>query len=345
MAYQSNARQNRDGEQQYRKEADYDRSVVDRALSEISGQYGRMLAAHGLSIDQEIAFLWAIFQGGLSLLEKACQEPEQLKRALLMQASIGLTLSPSRAFAYLVIRKFKLILDVGYRGLIKLAVDEGLVRTAKPELVHKGDQFEYRGPSTAPLHTNANFFGDRGPVVGGYVIATLPDGGVMVETMTEGEFVEISLLNKDSDAWKKEFSKGEMRKKTVLKRASKWWYNAAAGKDSERLAAAITYLNEEAGEGIPTGPIGLAEQPKPPAEPAVPADGQILASTKTRVEMILRRATKQGAFKPCEDYLREKFSGGELAWALAQLRQAEEVANSEPEPPPAEPEPEPSTGE
>ncbi|MBU0501471.1 MAG: recombinase RecT [Gammaproteobacteria bacterium] len=339
MAYQNTARQAGGGDQkQYKKESDYDKAKVVTALNQIREQYARTLARHGLHTEQEIAFLWAILTSNLNLLEKACQEPEQFKRALLMQASIGLTLDPSRAYAYLVVRKTKLILDVGYRGLIKIAVDEGLIKTAKPELVHAQDRFEYKGPSAAPVHTNANFFGERGPVVGGYVIATLPDGTVMVETMTESEFQEIALLNPSSDAWKKEFSKGEMRKKTVLKRASKWWYNSAvSGADSGRLQSAISYLNEEAGEGIP-------QATTEPAEPQVPADDQVPETVKTRVAQILVRAQKQGAWKPCADYMSEKFKGKELTWALDQLKKAETEATNadsgpDSEPPPAGPDP------
>lgn len=335
MGYQNNAarqgnnRQGNGEQRQYKKESDFDKRIVVAALAQIRDQYARTLVRHGLNVEEEVAFIWTIFTSNLSLLEKACAEPEQFKRALLTQASVGLSLDPSRQLSYLVVRKYKLIWDIGYRGLLKIAVDEGVIGSAKPELVYAKDRFEFRGQSEPPIHSNADFFGDRGQIVGAYVVATLPGGGVMVETMREQEFIEISALNPDSDAWKKEFSKGEMRKKTLIKRASKWWYNAAATGKTDRLQAAITYLNEEVGEGIPKD-----EQPPetPPTPPQVPADDQVPEGVKKRVAMIIGRASAQGAWEPCKDYLREKFSGAELAWALTKLQEAEEAASAPPSP-------------
>lgn len=354
MAYSNNAqsRQNQGGyknnnsgqgddQKKYRKESDYDKTKVVAALNAIREQYARTLARHGLNAEEEIAFLWSIFTSNLGLLERACEEPEQLKRALLTQASVGLSLDPSRQLSYIVDRKYKLIWDIGYKGILKIAVDEGMITSAKPELVYATDKFLWRGQSEIPIHTNDDSFGDCGPIVGAYVVAYLPSGRVMVEKMKEAEFVEIAALNPGSDAWKKEFSKGEMRKKTLIKRASKWWYNASsAGKHTERLDAAITHLNEEAGEGIPTDTARETEAPEEPQQTQIPSDEEIPEPVRARVAKLIERARKSGAWKPCADYMREQASGPPLAWALEKLRQAEERANSDQEPLPAEPSPE-----
>ena len=105
-----------------------------------------------------------------------------------------------------------------------------------------------------------------------------------IEPMRESEFVEIAALNEKSDAWSKEFSKGEMRKKTMIKRASKWWYNSGASENgpSERLQTAIAYLNNEAGEGIAFqhGNETESSEPEKPSMAEIPSDDEISEQTR-----------------------------------------------------------------
>ena len=346
--------QDQNSQKKYIKESDLNVNAVEAALDQIRSQYDKIGQQHGLSSDVEFEFLWSIFTSNTSLLQKACEEPKQLKRALLTQAGVGLTLDPSKQLSYLVVRKYKLIYDVGYRGLIKIAVDDGLIESAKPELVYRNDTFEYRGMHEEPIHTSQDFFGDRGPVVGAYLITTLPSGKILVETMTESEFMEISALNPNSDAWKNEHSKGEMRKKTILKRGSKWWYNSAAtGKSVERLANMINYLNEEAGEGIDlqknkteSSSQSAAPEEQSPEPAPILADEEVPEKASNFAFKVVDRAKKANAFKVGEEYLKEKFHDEKLlAWALEKLRlakeeveQAENGSEQEPPPPTAQPE-------
>lgn len=313
----------------YRQESDYDKGGVVKAMDEIRGRFDRVGGKNGLSAEEEFAFVWTIFTSNLSLLGKACNAPEQLKRALMTGAGIGLTLDPARQYAYLVVRRGKLIYDVGYRGLVKLAVDEGLVRHVKPELVHGQDHFEYRGPHERPGHTSTNFFGDRGPIVGAYCEATLPDGSLVIETMREEEFVEIAQLNPDSDAWNKGFSAGEMRKKTIIKRASKWWYNAAVatGDAGERLQTAISYLNTEAGEGIPTERTDTASSGEDDhsAEPVYDPE-EASAQAREHVAKLVERGMATGMWAACRQYAEERYQGADRAYALRELETAEKRA-------------------
>lgn len=329
MAYSQGSRQ-QGGERRFRKESDYDKTLVQNALADIESAFNRVGQRAGLNAEEEFAYVWTIFTSNLSLLEKACNEPEQLKRALLTGAGVGLTLDPGRQYAYLTVRRGKLIYDVSYRGLIKLAVDEGLVSHVKPELVHEKDQFEYRGPHERPVHTSSDFFGNRGPVVGGYCEAVLPDGSLVIETMRESEFQEIASLNQDSDAWKKDFSSGEMRKKTVVKRAAKWWYNSAVagGKASARMEQAIAYLNNEAGEGIPAEAVA-SRKPDVPPEPRVYTPDDV-SSPKVleHIGKVIDRAVQSGGWAAAGQYLKGRLSKHEadLGYALQCLAAAEQQA-------------------
>lgn len=321
MAYQS---------KKYKEESDYDKKVVIKALNEITKTFDSIGAKNGLDAATEFTFVWGILTSNLSLLEKACQAPEQLKRALLGGAGMGLTLDPGRQFAYLTVRRGRLIYDISYRGLIKIAVDEGLVKHVKPELVHSKDHFEYRGPHQRPVHECQNFFGDRGKIVGGYCVALLADDSLCIETMRESEFLQIAKLNTKSDAWKNDFSSGEMRKKTLVKRAQKWWYSSAAADEKDghapgqRLAAAINHLNTEGGEGIETQSAPESPEPQTPAEPV--AESEVRAQAVEHIRKLVARAAEKGAWSAAEQYVSDRFDDREQLFGLQQIEAAKKAA-------------------
>jgi len=179
--------------------------------------------------------------------------PDSVRNAVINVASIGLSLNPATAYAYLVPRDRRICLDISYQGLIKIATDTGSIRWAKAELVYTNDNFMYKGIAVLPEHS-FNPFGDRGEFAGVYCVAKTSDGDYLVETMTAEQINEIR--NK-SEAYKS-FAAGkakqcpwvdffgEMTKKTCIKRASKTWPKSQRG---DRLQSAINILNEN-GEGI-----------------------------------------------------------------------------------------------
>lgn len=172
----------------------------------------------------------------------ATQNPVSLKSAICNVAAIGVSLNPALAHAYLVPRDGGICLDISYRGLVKLATDSGAILWAKTELVYENDTFAWNGPNSAPDH-NADVFGDRGELKGGYCLAKLPDSSVMVEIMTIVEMDQIQATSKAANGpWKT--WPDEMRKKSVTKRASKSWPQT---ENRERIDRAISVLNEHEG--------------------------------------------------------------------------------------------------
>lgn len=172
----------------------------------------------------------------------AATNPTSLKSAICNVAAIGISLNPALAHAYLVPRDGGICLDISYRGLVKLATDSGAILWAKTELVYKNDTFTWNGVNNEPKH-EAEIFSDRGYVIGGYCLAKLPDGSVMVETMNREEMDKIQATSKAANGPWKTWT-DEMRKKSITKRASKSWPQT---ENRERIDKAISVLNEYEG--------------------------------------------------------------------------------------------------
>jgi recombination protein RecT len=179
--------------------------------------------------------------------------PDSVRNAVINVASIGLSLNPATAYAYLVPRDRRICLDISYQGLIKIATDTGSIRWAKAELVYTNDHFMYKGIAVLPEHS-FNPFGDRGDFAGVYCVAKTSDGDFLVETMTAEQIHDIRNKSEAYKSFAKGTAKqcpwvdffGEMTKKTCIKRASKTWPKSQRG---DRLQTAISILNEN-GEGI-----------------------------------------------------------------------------------------------
>ncbi len=182
------------------------------------------------------------------LMKIAEQNPQSLRNAVINIAAIGISLNPALGDAYIVPRDNAAVLDISYKGLIRIATDTGSIKWAQAELVYENDNFVYRGPATAPLH-ECDPFGDRGEFRGVYCIAKTADDDILVEVMSAKEIHEVrdkSELYKHNKIgpWKDWF--GEMAKKTVIKRASKTWPKTDK---IGRLEHAIEVLNQQ-GEGV-----------------------------------------------------------------------------------------------
>lgn len=148
-------------------------------------------------------------------------------------------------------RDGKICLDISYMGLMDLAIDSGSIRWGQAELVYANDTFGLNGIDQQPTHIRNPFAKDRGDVVGVYVVVKTADGDYLTDAMSVDE---INAIRDRSSAWKAWISKqkscpwltdwGEMAKKTVVKRAYKYWPK------TERLDTAIHHLNTDGGEGL-----------------------------------------------------------------------------------------------
>lgn len=198
--------------------------------------------------DEEIFAIQMLTKNNFSL-ETANKNPRSVQFAMLNVASTGLTLNPAMGYAYLVPRDGAIVLDISFKGLIKIATDTGSIKWVRAECVHEQDDFTYYGPAAAP-NIVTNPFKERGPIIGAYCIAKTADGDVLTEVM------DLDALLKIRDAstaftkgavgrkgpWESYFA--EMCRKAVIKRARKTWPMSEA---TERLAKAIEVANEAEG--------------------------------------------------------------------------------------------------
>lgn len=188
-------------------------------------------------------------------MQVANNNPGSVKLAMANVASIGLTLNPANAYAYLVPRDGAIVLDISYKGLIKVATDAGSILWAKADLVYSNDSFEYFGPAKMPVHRADVFSKERGDLVGSYCIAKTRDGDILTEILT---MEDIEKIRSKSDLYRKKQSGpwvewlGPMVKKANIKRASKTWpYTDRSEKVFEAIELAsdseggYTFENEE----------------------------------------------------------------------------------------------------
>ncbi len=277
------------------------------------------------------------------LCNVAMSNPLSLRNAFSQIAACGLTLNPSRGFAYLVPRDSQVILDVSYRGMIKAAVNDAAIRDCIVELVYSKDDFQYRGKRQSPIHSFNPFQNkvDRGEFVGAYVEALLPDGRVHVEAIAAED---IYAAREASDLWKRKKKGpwvdffGPMAKKSAIKIARKYWPQT-----SSKLDELVQYLNTSAGEGFASNdvPVSVVErymgqaeqvepvealptsnkvdpvaepQPAPESEAQAPlevpvetaeesSESALPKSTINKVEELVKRARKSGAWKAAFEYI------------------------------------------
>ncbi|ELO76000.1 TPA: recombinase RecT [Salmonella enterica subsp. enterica serovar Enteritidis] len=194
---------------------------------------------------KESQFAIQYFQRNDYLAKTALSNPTSAQNAIINVAAIGITLNPASKLAYLVPRDGMVCLDISYMGLLHLAQSTGSIKWGQCKLVYSNDTYESNGLDTVPTH-KYNAFGDRGDVVGGYCTVKTADGDYLTEEMSLAEIKATEATSKAKNGPWKNFWE-EMARKTIVKRASKYWPRA------ERLDNAIHVINED--EGISQEPV------------------------------------------------------------------------------------------
>ena len=204
------------------------------------------------AFSRESQFAMQIMGANDFLAKTAVNNQSSLINAVVNVAAIGISLNPAEKEAYLVPRNGAVCLDISYVGLMRLATDTGQIAWVQSDIVYEKDHFRMVGLDKQPEHHFNAFDKNRGEAVGVYVTAKLASGDYLTDTMTTEEINairdksqgHIAIMSKKARAsiWNDHW--GEMAKKTVVKRASKYWPK------SERLDQAIYHLNTDAGEGI-----------------------------------------------------------------------------------------------
>lgn len=198
-------------------------------------------------------------------MQIANKNPTSVKLAMMNLAATGLTLNPAYAYAYLVPRDGAIVLDISYKGLLRIATDTGSIMWGRADCVYEKDSFEYLGPAAMPIH-KANPFADRGEVIGVYCIAKTCDGDILTDVLDMAEIAKIRgksdlYAKRKSGPWVEWFT--EMCCKAVIKRAQKTWPHSDR---TDKLLNAIEMANKAEGgytlEHVPLTVINEDQQLK-----------------------------------------------------------------------------------
>lgn len=174
------------------------------------------------------------------------------KKSLLaaMMACVHLDLMPNtpEQHAYLIPYKSKynealvIQFQLGYKGIVKLALRSGLIKSLHAELVFRGDRFDVELGTDRKITHKPSFAIDRtdySKVTHAYVTAVLTNGERVFEVVTRAELDKIqnSAKAKSTDSPWNTWA-NEMAKKTAIKRAAKL---LPSSKEDKNLAVAAIY--------------------------------------------------------------------------------------------------------
>lgn len=249
-----------------------------------------------ISFERECVFAKHIVNNNNYLADIAVNNPKSFETAFLQLASSGLTLDPAQKQAYLVPRDGRVILDVSYIGLSRMATDEGLCEDIVAELVFEKDSFKTNGRRSSPDHefdpfaykgglvltnTDQGALGDRGMFRGAYVDYLMKDGRHLVFFI---DLQDLAQSRAKSESWakveKRQYSPWtQFPWKMVLKSAIKQTIHLIPG-NRTRLSSMIEYLNTAGGEGFRTAtiPVAAAE-----AEMEVRQEARTAGNTDTTI--------------------------------------------------------------
>jgi len=220
--------------------------TIENVVSSVEQECTKLIARHNdVDFGAEANYAMQLLYANDFALKIALGNPISVQNALRNASAIGISLNPANKHAYLVPRKGNICLDISYMGLLHLAMSTGSIEFGQAKLVYEKDTYENVGIDKPPVH-KSNTFGDRGNLVGVYCVVRTNTGAYLTEEMTIEEVNQIKGRSESGKSgkgpWVTDYF--EMVRKTVIKRASKYWPKV------DRLNTAIDLLNTEGEEGI-----------------------------------------------------------------------------------------------
>ena len=275
-----------------------------------AGLFSQALSDQSITWQKEQQFAIQAFQKNDYLAKVAMANPSSAQNAIINVAAIGITLNPAAKLAYLVPRDGGVHLDISYMGLLHLAQVSGAIQWGQCKLVCANDTYESNGLDSAPTH-KYNAFGDRGAVVGGYCTVKTAQGDYLTEEMTTDEINGIMQRSQSFKSGKKSpwlTDWGEMARKTIVKRGSKYWPRC------ERLDKAIHHLNTDGAEGIADDSIQQQELIVNPVEAIKAA---IASKGRTEEQFFAWFSSARKLPEPIQSF--DVMTEEELQWAARKM--------------------------
>lgn len=217
--------------------------AVDQFVLQQESFFSGALCDPNIAWGQESQFALQALQNNDYLCKIAGNNLQSLQNAIINVAAVGISLNPALKHAYLIPRKGTVCLDVSYMGLMHLAQINGAIQWGQAKVVFSDDEYTSNGIDKEPTH-KYKAFGKRGDPVGCFCTVKLPNGDYLTEEMDRDDILAIrdrseAFKSGKSCPWKTD--ELEMWRKTVVKRASKYW------PDVERLNQAVSVINEHEG--------------------------------------------------------------------------------------------------
>lgn len=153
-------------------------------------------------------------------------EPKSILLTMMNASELGLEPNSPLGKCYIIPYKngktgvYEAQFQVGYKGLIELALRGGEITNIESHIVYKGEQFECSFGLKPILEHKPNFSGERmdSDILCVYAIAHLKNGGSQYEIMSKKEIDSIRERSKAKSygPWITDY--GQMTRKTVIKR-------------------------------------------------------------------------------------------------------------------------------
>lgn len=198
---------------------------------------------------------------------------DSLFAAIFQSAALGLLPESFMGEAYFIPYKKQVTLQIGYKGLLKLARNTGEIASIESGICHQNDEWNYVEGDQGEFWVKPNILGDRGEPLFAWCVIRLKSGESQREIVSKDEIEKIRKASNsaNSPAWKEHW--GAMARKVVIKRALKY-----APSSTELMQATAIDDAPDSGAQV-TVDHGELQVALPAPEPVVPT-GNKKASSK-----------------------------------------------------------------
>lgn len=217
--------------------------VIESGISKCRTRFSKNnLAPDKIAFGREAGFAIQIIEKS-EYLQKC--DVRSIEDAVMNIAATGLSLNPALKHAYLVPMQADLPgygktwmahLWPSYMGLQYLATSTGAVSHIEAELHCEKDFFEFIGGTDKRINHSFNPAQDRGKWLGVYCITTLHNGAKLYEYMAAEEVEKVRQVSKMKDGKPWKTWADQQWKKTVIRRASKYWPSVNPGVQNAIIA-------------------------------------------------------------------------------------------------------------
>lgn len=237
-------------------------------VQQYKADFTQVLPSH-VKGDQWVRVATGLLRRNQDLAKAAQRNPGSFLAAMLDCARQGL--EPGDTY-HLVPIGGEIVGITDYTGLVELMYRSGAISTVIAQVVYANDEFRWEpGITERPQH-KANWFGDRGDMVGAYAYAVFKDGATSdVIVRNRAEIDKVKAVSKTAKSSSSPWNQwpDRMWKKTVLRELAKTVPTSAEYMTLQaRAAEAATATGGST--PLPTGPL-------PAPQPAVDPDaGEVL---------------------------------------------------------------------